>query len=93
MNENRFRNGSNGSGSTPSEAWLFAQELLGRPAYVSPPPDAEPKSERELREWVELISTRARDNLGFVQASAWRFESRLVFAIGWVWRRRWWQQR
>jgi hypothetical protein len=55
-------------GSAPTAAWLFAQAILGNPI---PDPRAEAersRHERELLEFAESISDRARDELRRVQA-------------------------
>ena len=57
---NFLRNGSTGKmlvNSPPSEAWLFAQGLLGAPIPVMPGPIPEPTAEPELLEWLSTVST------------------------------------
>jgi hypothetical protein len=44
------------TGQPPSEAWLFAQELLGNPIPVSAGHD--PQADLEYRQWLAQISPR-----------------------------------
>ena len=57
MRDDRSGNPSGCTPSAPSESWLFAQELLGRPVDMPAGSAAEAIAERELRNWVEEIST------------------------------------
>lgn len=56
-----------GGDSPPSEAWLFAQAILGNP--IPDPRAAAERSrhEREMLEFAASISDRARDELRRVQ--------------------------
>jgi hypothetical protein len=54
--------------SPPSEAWLFAQAILGNPLPDPRAADAHSRHERELLEFAASISDRARDELRRVQA-------------------------
>jgi hypothetical protein len=49
------------TGPPPSEAWLFAQELLGNPVPASAGHD--PAAELEYRQWLAQISPRHEEEL------------------------------
>ena len=52
----------------PTEAWLFAQALLGNPIPTAFGAEAEAKRNREQLEWLAGISTRHEEELRQVQA-------------------------
>ena len=54
---------SAGSGSPPSEAWLFPQAILGKPVTSPSRAKAEARAEREQLEWLAQISPRHADQL------------------------------
>lgn len=49
------------AGQPPSEAWLFAQELLGNPVPASAGHDS--SAELKYREWLAQISPRHEEEL------------------------------
>jgi hypothetical protein len=54
---------SGASGSPPSEAWLFAQAILGKPITSPSRAEADARAEREQLEWLAQISPRHEDQL------------------------------
>jgi len=64
--------GDGSDGSPPSEAWLFAQAILGNPiprnySLETKGQDAEARRDREILEWAAQISTQAAIKLRELQ--------------------------
>jgi hypothetical protein len=52
----RKRSGDGSDGSPPSEAWLFAQAVLGKPVPSASRAEADARARREHLEWLAAIS-------------------------------------
>src|SRR5665213_364226 len=52
----RKESAAKASGSPPSEAWLYAQALLGNPIPTPASAQADAQHRRELLEWLEQIA-------------------------------------
>src|SRR5947209_8100811 len=70
MYRNRSTSPGDGSdGSAPSESWLFAQAILGKPIPRLLSPQAKARGEREELEHLAQFSSRHADQLRRLQAA------------------------
>ena len=67
MDRNRRTEAAEDSGP-PSEAWLFAQALLGKPIPNPASAQAEARAKREQLEWLASFSTEHEAQLGRLQS-------------------------
>jgi hypothetical protein len=64
MDRNFRKESAEGAGaSPPSDAWLFAQALLGKPVSSTSRAEADSRAKREQLEWLAQISSRHEDQL------------------------------
>ena len=59
----RKRNDQGAGASPPSEAWLFAQALLGKPVPSVSRAEADARAKREQLEWLAKISPEHESRL------------------------------
>jgi hypothetical protein len=65
----RAQSGAPSGGSPPSEAWLFAQAILGKPIPRIVSPEAKARAAREELERLAQFSTRHADELRRLEAA------------------------